>query len=290
MSVSILSRRAALAAFIAAAGCAARPDLIAEDRMAVAGRHGAIDVRTFGAPRGLTVVMIPSLGRGAGDFEMLARAVAASGFHAACPEPRGFAASAPYGAQTDLGDLAEDIADVIAATAAGRPAVVLGHAFGNRVARMCAALRPDLVRAVVLLAAGGKVAMAPEIEQALLASFDLDLPDAVRMKAVATAFFAPGNDATVWRDGWRRDIAEAQIAASERTPVDAWWQAGAAPVLVVQPKQDVLAPAENAEKLRAAAPDRVRVVYVENAGHALLPEQPAAVAGAVISFLRSLEG
>jgi pimeloyl-ACP methyl ester carboxylesterase len=273
---------------LATSGCGhRRSSVIAQRQIVIPGRHGVIEAHSFGRTDDPGVVMIPSLGRGAQDFAMLAHAVAAHGFHVVCPQPRGFAGSAAYAPKADLSDLADDVIDVILSVARG-PVVILGHAFGNRVARMCATARPDLVRALILLAAGGKVAMAPEIEQALLASFDLSLPDDVRMQAVARAFFAPGNNAMLWRDGWRRDVAEAQIAATERTPVDAWWRAGDARILVIQPMQDVLAPAENAERLRASAPDRVSVVYVDQAGHALLPEQPGAVADAVIAFLDTL--
>jgi pimeloyl-ACP methyl ester carboxylesterase len=49
--------------------------------------------------------------------------------------------------------LAADIAGVLEALAAA-PAHVVGHAFGNRVARCLATDRPDPVRRVVLLAGG----------------------------------------------------------------------------------------------------------------------------------------
>jgi pimeloyl-ACP methyl ester carboxylesterase len=286
MLLTYLTRRTAFAALLPLAACATAPAYPSWSRRLVRGRHGAIDVLTTGPRAGDTIVMIPSLGRGAEDFRLLAEAVAAAGFKAVCPQPRGFGSSAPYAAGVRLDDLADDTAEVIEALAPQRSVIVLGHAFGNRVARKFSARRPDLVRAVILLAAGGKVAMAPDIEQSLVASFDLSLPDGERMEHVARAFFAPGNDPSVWRDGWRRDVAEIQIEATRRTPVDTWWEAGKAPILVVQPLQDVLAPPENAEALRAAAPQRVQVVAIDGAGHALLPEQPEAVARAVIGFAR----
>lgn len=257
---------------------------VLEERTLVNGRNGVIEVLSVGPSDAPAIVMIPSLGRGASDFQLLANAIADAGFRAICPEPRGFGRSASYSADVSLNDLADDVADVIESSTDKRPVIVLGHAFGNRVARMSAALRPDLVQAVILLAAGGKVAMAPHIERSLLASFDLSLPETERMGHVARAFFAPGNEPTAWRDGWRRDVAEAQINASQRTSVDKWWGAGQASILIVQPLQDVLAPPENADAVREAAPGRVQIVQIDRAGHALLPEQPAAVARAVIEF------
>jgi len=56
----------------------------------------------------------------------------------------------------------------------------------------------------------------------------------------------------------------------------------------VQPLQDVLAPPENADAVREAAPERVQIIQIDRAGHALLPEQPDAVARAVIEFAKQL--
>jgi pimeloyl-ACP methyl ester carboxylesterase len=95
------------------------------------GPGGRIDVRTVGSRP--TVVMIASLGRAATDFDELATMLAPHGFCVAAPEPRGVAGS--EGLTTDLGldDLAHDVAAVI--DHFGDTATVLGHAFGNRLAR-----------------------------------------------------------------------------------------------------------------------------------------------------------
>lgn len=249
--------------------------------------RGPLEVLEDGPAGGRCILMVPSLGRGASDFDDLARRLSAQGFRVLRPQPRGIGASAPYAKDVTLVALADDILDVIAAEAAA-PCILLGHAFGNRVVRMASARKPEAVKALILLAAGGKTAIPPDIEAALLQSFDLSLPEDQRMKAVAKAFFAPGNDASVWREGWYRDVAAAQIEATERTKVEAWWSAGAAPILVLQPMQDVLAPPENAEQLRKQEGARVTVVYVDRAGHALLPEQPEAIAGHITQYLARL--
>ena len=106
---------------------------------------------------GPVVVMIPSLGRRAGDFTDLAEKLAAAGYPAACIGPRGVGNSVGPMENLTLHDLAADAAAVIEELAGGSPVVVFGHAFGQRVCRMLAADRPDLVSAVIMLAAGGKV-------------------------------------------------------------------------------------------------------------------------------------
>ncbi len=69
-------------------------------------------------------------------------------------------------------------------------------------------------------------------------------------------------------------------------PAD-WWDAGTAPLLVVQGLADRIAPPANGRDLAIAHPDRVTLIEIERAGHALLPEQPADVAAAVVGFLEA---
>jgi pimeloyl-ACP methyl ester carboxylesterase len=103
---------------------------------------------------------------------------------------------------------------------------------------------------------------------------------------VATAFFAPGNDPTSFLDGWDAAAALRQGRAVRATDVEDWWSGGSAPLLVVQGLQDRIAPPANGRDLRSSYPDRVELFEVDDAAHALLPEQPEAVATAVLDFLR----
>jgi len=49
--------------------------------------------------------------------------------------------------------------------------------------------------------------------------------------------------------------------------------------------QDKIAPPANAYALKDKCPQDVEIVEVQNVAHALLPEQPEAVATAVLDFL-----
>jgi len=60
----------------------------------------------------------------------------------------------------------------------------------HRVARMLAADRPDLVRGVILIAAGGKFPPRPEISKAFAIYEDKNLPDEVRSAAAKLALFS----------------------------------------------------------------------------------------------------
>lgn len=248
---------------------------------------GEVDIRVDGD--GPAVVMVPSLGRGRSDFDRLAADLAAAGYRAVLPEVRGVApTTAPVGGVT-MDRLADDVAAVVREVCDGR-AVVVGHAFGNRVARMTATRHPALVRGVVLLACGGAVPPAPEHAEALRLVFDPARSADEHLADVRLAFFAPGNDASVWADGWYPDVAAHQAAATRAEPVETWWEAGSAPVLVVQPLDDVIALPANAADIVARLGSRAELVEVGDAGHALLPEQPAAVCDVLVDWLGRLPG
>ena len=254
---------------------------------AVEGPAGDVEVHTAGM--GPLVVLVPSVGRGAEDFVDLAHRLAEGGYLAACPQPRGIGGSTGALRGMSMADLAADVAAVITTLVEpGARAVVAGHAFGNRVVRMVATDHPDLVAGVALLACGGAVPATPEVDQALHRVFDESLPEEEHLAAVATAFFAPGNDATVWRGGRYPAVAAAQGRANIETSADTWWSAGSAPVLVVQPADDVVAVPANAEAVVRDLGERATLVTVPQAGHALLPEQPTAVAEHLLDWLATV--
>ena len=94
----------------------------------------------------------------------------------------------------------------------GGKAIIVGHAYGNWVARMTAADHPDLVRGAVIAAAAAKQ-YAPELSTAVTNAGNLSLSDEERLAALRFAFFAPGNDPTVWLKGWHPEIPDSQRAA-----------------------------------------------------------------------------
>jgi pimeloyl-ACP methyl ester carboxylesterase len=100
--------------------------------------------------------------------------------------------------------------------AGGGPALLVGHAFGQAVARMVAATHPSIVRAVVMLAAGGKVVLSePAVSAAFRDVFDESLSPTRHLEAVRVVFFAPGNDPSVWRGGWNERTMKMQFAAAK---------------------------------------------------------------------------
>jgi pimeloyl-ACP methyl ester carboxylesterase len=247
-----------------------------------AGDGMTIRVGTIG--EGCPVLLIPSLGRGVDDYDEIAELLAGRGFKSILPDPRGIGGSSGP-APADLFDLARDAAAVIDQLGSG-PVGVVGHAFGNRVARALAALAPDKVERVVLLAGGGQAAMSDTVHAALMGSVAQgSKPEADRLEDLKTAFFFPGNDPAVWLRGWYPAVAEQQLAANERTDTARWWTAGHASVLLVQAEGDPVAPASNAEALATDIGDRLTLVQLRRASHAILPEQPRAVAALIAGYL-----
>ena len=245
---------------------------------------GSIAYWTLGEA-GRWVVLVPSLGRGGRDFDDLGLALAEAGFRVLAFDPRGVGESSPPPADGTLHDVAADVA-VLIDTLDDSPVHVVGHAFGNRVARCLASDRPDFVQTVTLLAAGGLVAPEDEMWAALARCYQLELPEQERLEDIRTAFFAPASDPSVWLGGWWPSAAAAQSAAVRATPLDDWWAAGEAPLLVIQGLDDRIALPANGHTLKKQLGVRVRVVDLPDAGHALLPEQPAAIASEIVAFLK----
>lgn len=256
----------------------------APQRQLVPSAHGAVEVIAQG--RGPLVVMLPSAARGAEDLLPVATLVAAAGYRVLCVEPRGSGRTeGPYRGIA-LPDLADDMAGVIRAEHAG-PAILVGHAAGSFTARMTAVAHPELVRGVVLAAAGARQ-VAPALNLAVQRVHDHDLSRDERLVYLRQAFFAPASDASVWLDGWRPLIQFGNGGPPDAAAKERWWGAGSKPVLEIQALDDPFKPAAVAGEYRAQYGARVTVVTVPDASHALFPEQPQAVAKAIIDWAGTL--
>lgn len=243
-----------------------------------------IDVIVEG--RGPAIVLLPSLGRGSEDYDAVAEGLAAAGFRVLRPQPRGIAGSGGPMTGITLHDLARDVAGVIRALGDGR-AVVVGHAYGNWIARMTAVDHPDLMRGVVIAAAAAKT-FPPELSRAINRAGDAALPEGARLEALRLAFFAPGNDPTGWLSGWHPDVRDSQRGAAAATRQAEWWSGGTAPLLDLQAEQDPFKPADRRAEMKDEFGARVSVMVIAGASHALFPEQPRAVVDALIAWIATL--
>lgn len=252
-------------------------------------RHGEVQIETLSQGRGPTVVILPSLGRGAEDYDEVARLLAADGLRVLRPQPRGIGQSKGPMTNLDMHAFAADVAAVLDQEKTG-PVVVVGHAWGSQPARMLAVDRPDLVRGLVMAAASaGKLPPGSNekpygrLREAIDGSGNPALPEAKRLEYLRQAFFAPGHDPKPWLGGWYSDAHHAQAHARNVTPVDAYFAGGTVPMLDLQAQYDaVVVP----NVFKPMLGNRVTVEVIPDAGHAMAPEQPAAMARAIARFTR----
>ncbi|WP_235948303.1 alpha/beta fold hydrolase [Nocardia terrae] len=267
------------------------PNLVEEPERTVIPAGPDVQIEAITEGRGPAIVILPSLGRGAEDYDEVARLLAADGFRVVRPQPRGIGRSIGPMDDLDLHDFAADVAAVLDHEGTG-PAVVVGHAWGSQPARMLASDRPDLVCGLIMAAASsGKMPPGSteqpyrRMREAVDGSGNPELPEAQRIEYLRQAFFAPGNDPTVWLTGWHRETHEAESRARDNTPIDSYFAGGSVPLLDLQAEFDAVA-VPNVFKPMLG--DRVTVRTIPNAGHALAPEQPEAFSAAIAEFSREV--
>ena len=249
-------------------------------------------IEYFSEGQGDVVVPLPGGGLNVSYMEGLAQSLSKAGYRVVRINPQGAGTSKSAVDAVTLRDLAGDVAGVIEALDVG-PVHVTGHAFGNRVARMLAADHPELVRSVILLAAGGKVAATPEADAALEVVFS---PTATDEEYLASMKYMVGDpkDAKNAGEALRRSRApEAgaiQFRAAATADLDDWWApAGKIRYLALQGSHDQAAPPENGVLLRKDLGDRVTLVSLKGAGHLMLVTRPQETTREIVAFLESLE-
>jgi pimeloyl-ACP methyl ester carboxylesterase len=249
---------------------------------------GVVEVIVEG-DNGPLLIIIPSLGRGAEDFKDLSRRISAKGFRVATWQPRGIGGSTGRLDDITLHDFARDVAAIIEALSPSG-AVVVGHGYGNWIARTVATDRPDIVDSVIVLSAIGRRPVDAEVMASVHECANMERSDAERLEHLKQAFFAPGNDASVWLHGWFPEVMAAQSLASRRTPKDSYYTAGKAPLLLVQAAEDTVAPLQYAHLQPEEFGDRMKMVVIPRAGHAIVPEQPEKIANTISDHLEMLYG
>ncbi|MBU26099.1 MAG: hypothetical protein CMD99_08740 [Gammaproteobacteria bacterium] len=226
-------------------------------------------------------------------FGGLAPMLAEKGFRVLMINRRGFGGSKGPLDNINLHDYAEDVAGVVK-NLVGSPVHILGHAYGNRVARCFSTDYPNLTKTVILLAAGGEV---PGEEKAWAALEQLSEPNLSRSEQVKLArasLFSPQAPSSVinrWLDA-RQVSLDGQAAvqlANRATPLEDWWEAGSSQMLVIQGLDDRIAPPGNGRNLRNRLKGRVTLIDLENAGHAMHVEQPEKIVEHIVRYVGKLK-
>ena len=202
----------------------------------------------FSQGKGEAIVLLPGGTLTVGYLDAMATALAAQGYRVVGINFRGSGKSTGPSEGVTLQTNADDVAGVINALNIG-PVHLAGNDFGNRVARMLAASRPELVRSIILIAAGGKIQPKPEASRALEVIFN---PASTEPEVLAEMKYLVANQADAARV-WKilnasRDPKAGAIeeAAAKATPLAAWWAPpGTTKYLILQGADDQIAPPEN---------------------------------------------
>jgi pimeloyl-ACP methyl ester carboxylesterase len=283
--VSVGAFGAAVLVIPAAAGAATvpMPDVSEFEDVIVDRGDAILAARVIGS--GDLILIHPSLGRGARDFDPLADLLAAGGYRVASFDPRGTGQSTTpegSGVGLTLTDYAEDMLAVMQALGEPR-AHVVGHAYGNRVARMLATIDPEATRTVTLCACGdGSPGL--QAQEGIQTTVNPATPIPQFKAAVKSTFFAPTSDPSPWYIGWYDAAAEEETysAASES---DDYAAGGVAPMLIIQGLQDIVAPPSIGQGLKSKYGARVELYDLEGCAHALIIEKTAEIAAIMLDYL-----
>jgi pimeloyl-ACP methyl ester carboxylesterase len=237
-----------------------------------------------GPSQGQTVVLQASYARSGSDFNELAAALHQAGYRTLVMQARGIDGSSLPSLQASLFDYAADLKAVLDAEQLQQPLTLVGHAFGNRIARSFASRYPERVKSLVLLSAGDSA--PPDATRNAIFTILLNTSgEQSRLDALRTAFFAPESAISPhWVNGWYPKAGLAQGNATATTPAADWAHGGNAPMLVVDAEFDAAA-YQAGEKLKNRYPERVTYQLLKNAGHAMLPEQGEQIAELVLRHL-----
>jgi pimeloyl-ACP methyl ester carboxylesterase len=245
----------------------------------------------FSQGKGEAIVLLPGGTLTVGYLDAMAATLAAQGYRVVGINFRGSGKSTGPSEGVTLQTNADDVAGVIKALDIG-PVHIVGNDFGNRVARMVAASHPELIRSVILLAAGGKIRPKPEALHALEVIFN---PASTETEVLAEMKYLVANQADAARV-WEilnasRDpqVGAIEEAASKATPLAAWWAPpGNTRYLILQGADDQLAPPENGVELQKELGARATLVNVPSAAHMLPVELPAVAASHIVEFVKSV--
>lgn len=265
----------------------ARP-AIGERKMA---SSGGVDIYYYlsGPEHKVPVVLLPSYARSASDFNELVNVLNKAGFRTLAMQPRGIDGSELPSIDVTFHTYAADLVTVLDEENIIDSVSIIGHAYGNRIARTFASDYPKRSHRLILLAAGGEVPTPADVSSAIMTAMFGILPESTRREAIGFAFFANADEIPdYWITGWypMAGLAQGQATAASTTESTdpEWGSGGDDQIIVLQPTEDAAA-AHGAASLKERFPERVSVHLIEQAGHAILPEQPVQIAAIITAVL-----
>ena len=240
---------------------------------------------------GELVIALPGSGGDHSRYKHIAPLIADGGYHIVVVNQRGIMGSAGNLTNLSMRDLADDVI-AIAEAFGSEKFHMMGWAFGNRTSRMVATLYPNRISSLTLIAAGGLVPALTEPGALGKLLSNSGLSEAEKIKLARQTLFSSETDDEVVLDyvtnlKYWPEARDAQRFANQTTAVEFWSAGGSGPMLMVVGEDDLTAPIENGHIMRAEHGDRMSLVIISGAGHAIGLEKPKETVAAILSFLQS---
>jgi pimeloyl-ACP methyl ester carboxylesterase len=253
--------------------------------------HAQLNVEVWesDAKNSETIIALPGSGGDVSRYKYLAPLIADSGYRVIAINQRGIGGSTGELEDLTLHDYAADVAAIIDVLDLQK-AHLLGWALGNRTSRVVATDFPNKVASISLIAAGGLVRPLTEPGELGRLLGEAGIPDTEKFNLARRTLFSPHTSDRLVYDYVQElkywpDARRSQGQANRNTPLEQWWAGGNGPMLIVQGVDDKTAPPENGRQMKQEFGERITLVNLEGAGHAMGLEKPRETAAAIVSFL-----
>ena len=235
------------------------------------------------------ILALPGSGGDYSRYNSIAPLLAEAGYHVVVINQRGVMGSTGNLEGLTLKDLAYDVI-AVADSLNAQKFHMMGWAFGNRTSRMLATQYPDRVASLTLIAAGGLVPALTEPGELSRLLGESDLPEAEKIRLARRTLFSPATDESVLVEYSRTlrywpAARRAQRNANLNTPLEKWSAGGTGPLLMVMGEDDLTAPVENGYFMKEQHGERLKLVVIPEAGHAIGLEKPGETVAAILNFL-----
>lgn len=230
---------------------------------------------------GPSLLVWPSYARDSiDDFHEFSTALAEAGYRVLRPQPRGMGESTGP-VDTTWDELGADVAAVIDTFGNGK-AVILGHAGGQRVTKHMAAAYPDKVPSIVLACINTGINTNATIAATATIASNYSNSVEDRLAALELGYFAPGHDASIWLTGWYLDAVGSVSGTGVSTLGGDNTQ-----ILDVIATLDPWREEDQWNYTTGLAGNRSTVVFVEDASHALFPENLQGLLDVLLPWLKT---
>ena len=236
------------------------------------------------------IFALPGSGADVSRYKDLGPILADAGYQLIAINQRGILGSNGNLEKITLRDLANDVI-AIADKMGIEKFHMAGWAFGNRTSRMLATAYPERLASLILIAAGGLVPPLTAPGELAKLLDDQTLSEDEKIHLARRTMFSPKTDISIIRDyvqglTYWPEARKGQSEANKNTPLEEWAAGGKGPVLMIMGKNDMTAPIENGYRMKAEHGERLTLITIDDAGHAVGLEKPKEVAEVMIRFLQ----